>query len=53
MLDHRGAGVFLEGRDAQIAVTILDKLGLDALDLDHFARQRDFNGLGFALADDG
>jgi hypothetical protein len=51
MLDHRRAGIFLERGDAQIAVTVLDEFRLDALHLDDFARQRDFQRFGLALAE--
>ena len=52
MLDHRSRGVFLEGGHPQVAVAVLDELRLDALHLDHFAGQCDFERLGFALAQD-
>ncbi len=52
MLDHRGSGIFLEGSHAQVAVVVFDALGLNALHLDDFTRQRDFQRLGLALAQD-
>ena len=50
---ERFAGVFLELRDAEIGVAGLEQLGFHALDLDHGARQRHDDGLGFAFAHDG
>ena len=53
MLDDRRSRVFLEGSDAQVAVLVVDTLGFHALDFDDFPRQREFDRLCFALADDG
>ena len=52
MLHDRSTGVFLEGRDAQVTVAGFDEFRLHALDLDHFACQRDLDRLRLALADD-
>jgi hypothetical protein len=52
MFDHRGTRILLEGGDAEIAVAVLDEFRLDALHLDDFARQRDVQRLGLALAED-
>ncbi len=52
VLDHRRTRVLLERGDAQVAVAILDQFRLDALHLDHFARQGDVDRFCLPLADD-